>query len=218
MSLQTFTSLANVPVHYDRYKPESGLGYGTRGKPFKPQATQSTIGKLQSCFADIFAQSPFGPGEVITSAGAYVAKPGYHGAGQAFDLDGIFWAKHDLVALDYPKKPHLYLAIESIVRQYFGTVLGYNYNEAHKDHVHMDVGSGIGFQKMSKSRVEYLQSSLFYVHGYHVGIDGVWGPATERVVKDALKDLAIGGSIFSKDIWLSYLKATTLRAFHLANS
>lgn len=218
MALQTFAQLANVPVHYDRYDPESGFGYGTRGKPFKPRATPAMISMLQACFSDIFSQSPFGPGEVVTSAGAFVEKPGYHGSGQAFDLDGIFWSQTQLVAIEYPKKPHLYLAIESIIRQHFGTVLNYNYNAAHKDHFHMDLGTSVGFQKMSKSRVEYLQASLFYVHGYQIGIDGVWGPSTEKVVKVALSELGIGGSPTSKATWVAYLRITAARGFELASA
>ena len=216
MALQTFVQLAGVPLHYDRYENGSGFGCGTRGKPFKPRATQAMVEVLDKCFDDVFRQSPFGPGEVITSAGAFVDKPGYHGSGQAFDLDGIFWAEEWLVALEYPNKPHLYLALESILRQHFGTVLAYNYNSDHKDHFHMDIGSAVGFEMMSKSRVEFLQSTLFYVHGYQVGIDGVWGPSTEAVAKVALSEIGIGGNIHSKATWLSYLTTSAERAFDLA--
>lgn len=216
MALQTFTQLAGVPLHYDRYDSGSGFGYGTRGKPFRPRATRAMIDALDRCFVELFEQSPFGPGAVITSAGAFVEKPGYHGSGQAFDLDGIFWGGEQLIAIEYPNKPHLYLAVESVIRQHFGTVLAYNYNAAHKDHFHMDVGSAVGFQKMSKSRVEFLQSSLFFVHGYQLGIDGVWGPATDRVARVALSEIGISGSIHAKPTWLAYLRATAERAFVLA--
>lgn len=215
MGLQTFKQLARVPVHYDRYPTESGAGYGTRGKPFSPRATERMVEALGKCFADIFKQAPFGAGEVITSAGAYVDKPGHHGRGEAFDLDGIFWKDIHLVAIEYPAKPHLYLAVESILRQHFGTVLAYNYNLDHRDHFHMDLGTPVGFQKMSKSRVEYLQASLLYVHGFQVDVDGVWGPSTEQVVKAALADLGLKGVLTNKQVWVDYLKATTPRAFAL---
>lgn len=217
MALQTFTTLAGAPVHYDRFPAETGFGYGTRGKPFQPRATAAMIATLESCFRDVFAQSPFGSGEVITSAGAHVVKPGFHGSGQAFDLDGIFWSAKQLIAIEYPSKPHLYLAIESILRQHFGTVLAYNYNPDHRDHFHMDLGTAIGFQKMSKSRVEYLQASLFYVHGHPVRIDGVWGPSTEGFTKLALSELGLSGSLSTKAVWIGYLQQTASRAFALAN-
>lgn len=218
MSLQTFTELAGIPIHYDRYDPSSGYGYGTRGKPFKPRATAKMIATLQSCFADILDQSPFGSGEVITSAGAFVDKPGHHGLGQAFDLDGVFWNQYQFISIEYPSAPHLYLAIESIIRQHFGTVLNYNYNAAHQDHLHMDLGSSVGFQRMSKSRVEYLQASLFYVHGYQVGVDGVWGPSTEKTTKIALKELDIGNNIGAGTTWREYLKATASQAFKMISN
>lgn len=216
MSIQTFTELAGVPVHYDRYDASSGYGYGTRGKPFRPRATQKMIATLQACFRDLFEQAPLGPAEVVTSAGALVEKPGYHGSGQAFDLDGIFWKNTHLVALEYPAKPHLYLAVESVLRQHFGTVLAYNYNADHKDHFHLDPGTAVGFQRLSKSRVEYLQASLFYVHGYPLGIDGVWGPSVEHVARQAMADLKISGALNTQAAWIQYLKITTRRAFELA--
>ncbi len=218
MALQVFTHLDDVPLHYDRFAAESGFGYGTRGKPFKPRATPAMITRLQSCFADIFAQQPLGRAEVITSAGAYVQKEGFHGSGDAFDLDGIHWKSEKFIALEFPKKPHLYLAIESVVRKYFGTVLAYHYNTAHQDHLHLDSGTAVGFQKMSKSRVEYLQATLLYIHGYHIGIDGVWGPSTEKITRVALDGLNIDGSVSSLDTWLAYLKVTAAKAFNTVGS
>lgn len=218
MALQNFTSLSGVPVHYDRYSVESGFGYGTRGKPFKPRATAKMVKTLERCFTEIFQESPFGPAETITSAGAYVSKPGQHGKGQAFDLDGIFWGERELIAIEYPKKPHLYLAVESIIRRHFGTVLNYNYNLAHRDHFHLDLGSSVKFERMSKSRVEYLQASMFYVHGFQVGIDGVWGPETLEVSTAVLKTLGFSGGLSNTGTWLLYLKETAKMGFDLADA
>lgn len=215
MTLITFTTIAGVPVHYDRYDRSSGFGYGTRGKPFRPRATRKMIASLDDCFNEMFKIPALGKAEVITSAGAFVDKPGYHGKGQAFDLDGIFWAQEELVAIQYLQKPHLYLAVESIIRKHFGTVLAYNYNAAHQDHFHLDTGTAVGFQKMSKSRVEYLQASLLYVHGYQIGVDGVWGPSTDATVKAALQDLGINGNLGMTNTWAEYLTLTASRAADL---
>ena len=215
MGLTSFTSIAGVPVHYDRDSDGTGFGYGTRGRPAKFRASDGMLRKLNDCFSQIFMESDFGQAEVITSAGAFVGKPGYHGSGNAFDLDGIFWEEKTFIALKYPSSPWLYLALESVIRQHFGTVLGYNYNDAHKDHLHLDVGSSVGFNKASKSRVEYLQASLSYIHGYQLGIDGVWGPATEGVVKLAWKELGIGGTD-PKSAWIQYLKVTASAGFEIA--
>jgi hypothetical protein len=216
MSLITFTEIAGVPVHYDRYEASSGFGYGTRGKPFKPRATRAMIDALDACFAQLFARAPWGAPEVIASAGAYTAKAGHHGLGQAFDLDALFWRDRHLVAIEFPAKPHLYLAVESVVRQHFGTVLNYNYNEAHRDHLHIDLGTAVGFQKYSKSRVEFVQAALLYVHGYEVGVDGVWGPGVAEVAATALRELQIPGAIGQRAAWMAFLEATTVRAFALA--
>lgn len=218
MSLLTFTELAGVPVHYDRYEESSGFGYATKGKPFKPRATKLTINTLNICFDELFNKSPFGSGEVITSAGAFVDKRGQHGIGRAFDLDGIFWAEKKLIAIEYPKKPHLYLAVESVLRKHFGTVLNYNYNNAHKDHFHIDTGSSVKFEKMSKSRVEYLQATMFYIHGFQVGIDGIWGPETQSVSSAVLNELGIVGGLFNIDNWLEFLTLSATKGFELVNT
>lgn len=217
MALKVFSSLAGVPLHYDRYPAESGLGYGTRGKPFKPRATYEMVQTLEECFSALFQTSPFGKAEVVTSAGAYVSKPGQHGKGLAFDLDGIFWEDKELVAIEYPRKPHLYLAVESVIRQYFGTVLGYNYDSAHKDHFHFDMGSAVRFEKMSKSRVEYLQAAMLYIHGFQVGIDGVWGPETMEVSSSVLNSLGIKGGLSEKKNWLDFLEKSAVLGFSLAD-
>ena len=213
MDLVTFTQIASVPVHYDRHDESTGYGYGTRGKPFRPRATKKMLDSLDGCFSKLFAMSAHGTPEVITSAGAYVSKPGHHGLGQAFDLDGLFWSSAFLVAREYPSKPVLYLAVESVLRTHFGTVLAYNYNDAHKDHFHVDLGTAVGFNKLSKSRVEYLQASLFHIHGYQVGIDGVWGPGTQEAVRTAFRDLGLGNGVVTAGSWLEYLELTARTGF-----
>jgi len=219
MTLTAFNELAGAGLHYDRYDPESGHGYGTRGKPFSPRATVDMADRLDECFRALFFQAPHGNADVVTSAGAYVNKPGQHGKGRAFDLDGIFWAETQLIAIEYPAKPHLYLAVESVLRQYFGTVLNFNYNRAHEDHFHMDLGTSVGFNRMSKSRVEYLQASMFYVHDMQVGVDGIWGPETGSASRIVLSDLGVTGGLSTKANWLKYLDMTAAKAFerHIAS-
>lgn len=216
MGLLRFNTIANVPVHYDRYHADSGFGYGTRGKPFRPQASATFIRTLDQCFGELFQICPFGIAEVITSAGAFVDKPGFHGLGRAFDLDGIFWPDQDLVAIEYPSKPFLYLAIESILRRHFGTVLAYNYNADHRDHFHLDNGSAVRFDRMSKSRVEYLQAAMTFVHGDAVEVDGVWGPSTDKALRRTLNDLGLSGGLSSKTTWLKFLEDTSKLAFAMS--
>ena len=209
MNLITFTKLAGVPVHYDRNSKQS---YGTRGIPFKPRALEITVRKLNDCFEELFDVNPFKKGEVIISAGAYFDKPGQHGNGKAFDLDGIFWEREKLIAIEYPEKPILYISVESILRKYFGTILSYNYNLAHRDHFHLDTGSRVGFNQMSKSRVEYLQGAITWIYGYPILIDGIWGPQTKGALEKTLQELDIS-NIEDTNNWVKFLDITAKKGF-----
>jgi hypothetical protein len=120
-----FTELAGVPVHYDRF-PEPEFSYGTRGKPMRFHCTPAFQQKLEVCFQELWQVCPLGPAEVITSAGTFVDKPGHHGRGSAFDLDGIFWANKTFITLHYPMDRPVYLAVDALLRKHFGTVLNYH--------------------------------------------------------------------------------------------
>jgi Extensin-like protein C-terminus len=211
MAFEKVSQLAGIPIHYDRFKEED---YGQPGHPYSVHMTYSLHKKLEACFSELFSEMPaeFGSAKYILTGGAYVQKPGYHGLGRAFDLDGLVWEDRAWVADTFPHHPQLYLGIESIVRQHFGTVLTYSYNDAHEDHMHLDDGSDVGFEQMSKSRVVYVQNALHYVHGIPVGRDGVWGPETESAMNMARKDLRLG-SFSDKANWAAFLKATAARAF-----
>ncbi len=145
-NLGIFEKLSGVPVHYDRFPPSSGFGYGTKGKPHTFRAEPGFIVELEGFVKALKTYSArFGPLQVITSAGAYVDKPGYHGLGRAFDLDGLFWRDRTLVTKQFPDEPILYVAVESVIRRHFGTVLNYDYNVDHQDHFHVDNGTTVSF-------------------------------------------------------------------------
>ena len=217
MQLVKFDSLAGVPTHYDRYAASSGYGYGTRGRPASFRADSTFHKELDRCVDEIKARSPqaFGSLQVIASAGAYVSKPGFHGQGRAFDLDALFWEKRSLITKDFPNDPFLYVAIESVLRKHFGTVLNYDYNVDHQDHFHIDNGSGVSFQKMSKSRVTFLQHTLHLTFGIGLPADGVFGPITEAGLKMALEDAKLP-NISTKTGWLAYLDYCATHLFLLA--
>jgi hypothetical protein len=192
-NLDTFTELSGVPVHYDRFPAESGFGYGTKGRPHTFRATPSFIQELDACIDELkgYSQAKLGALEVIASAGAYVDKPGYHGMGRAFDLDALFWKNRSLVTKNFPNDPFAYVAVESVLRRHFGTVLNYDYNVDHQDHFHIDNGTSVSFQSMSKSRVTYLQYTLKFVFGLELEADGVFGPITRDNLKIALDSAAL---------------------------
>ena len=212
-----FEVLAGVPVHYDRLAPP--FGYGTRGKPAKFYCLDPFETELNECFQELWDICPLGQAEVIASAGAWVEKPGFHGQGRAFDIDGIFWAGKGFVTLHDGFQGGdrvFYYAVEAIVRRHFGTVLDYNYDIDHRDHLHLDDGTAIGFQPGSPSRVKFLQGALTHVYELPVKVDGDFGPQTEQAVATALGALGIAGGIDNVSVWKEFLIRTAEKGFGIA--
>lgn len=210
------SKLAQVPIHYDRFKPED---YGKPGFPLSVRMTETLAEAINSCLGTLFKRTDkiLGAPKYILTAGAYVQKPGYHGLGRAFDLDGIIWEKRSWIANTFPNEPHLYLAIESTLRRYFGTVLTFDYDRAHEDHIHFDDGTRPGFDRMSRSRVIYLQNALSFAHGLSVERDGVWGPETHHAVNTIRDELQLGG-FGSGDNWDKFLDETANKSLELLSS
>lgn len=204
-------TLDGIRIHYDRFRPED---YGQPGHPHTVYMTKKTHRQLDAFASELFAvaKKSVGDAKFIMTAGAYVQKPGYHGQGRAFDLDALVFEDYHWIADSFPRDPQMYLAIEAIVRKHFGTVLTYSYNDPHKDHIHMDNGTDTGFNKMSRSRVIFLQNAIYFVYGLKVGRDGVWGPETSEAEKRVREMLGIGG-LGNKANWLAFLDTTAKQAF-----
>ncbi|HEX8141033.1 MAG TPA: extensin family protein [Pyrinomonadaceae bacterium] len=201
-----------VPVHYDRLRRED---YGTRGVPATFHATSDFEAKLDRCFMQLWESTPFGKAELLISAGAFVAKPGFHGLGRALDLDGIFWRDKTFVTLfdgfqgrDRP----LYLAIEAVLRMHFGQVLNYDFNAAHHDHFHID-DIAPGFRQSSKTATFFVQNALSFVLGQPVSRDGIFGNQTRDAVARALTGLGITGSIGTPNVWQKFLEGIVKTVF-----
>jgi hypothetical protein len=192
----TVAELAGVPVHYDRYRSDAH-GYGTRGRPVTLHCTAAFEEKLQACFEELWDVCPLGRAEVVTTAGAYVDKPGAHSKGRAFDLDGLFWSERAFVARNYPREREFYLAVEAVLRKHFGTVLNYRYNAAHRDHFHIDDLAQRGFYKSHRSRVLFLQMILTHLFETPVAVDGIFGPETSEAAREMLvrRELASPGAL-----------------------
>lgn len=186
--MQTFTELAGVPVHYDRDHEED---YGTRGRPYEFEAQPSLIAKLEAAFEKLWGL--LGRAEVILSAGAYVDKAGWHGRGLAFDLDGIIWPEGKCIAKLYPNYPQLYLMVECCLRRHLGTVLNYHYNEAHRDHWHIQDDERIAFVP-SHSQTLFLQAALSETYGERIALDGMYGPQTRAALERALDYVDMDGA------------------------
>jgi Extensin-like protein C-terminus len=209
-----FEKLAGVPVHYDRLA--APFGYGTRGKPMKFHSGHAFAATLEQCLQELWELCPLGRADVITSAGAWVEKPGYHGHGRAFDLDGIFWVTKSFVTrydgFEGGDRT-FYHAVEAVLRRHFGTVLDYHYNADHRDHFHLDDGTAVDFQASSPSRVKFLQGALTYVHGWPLTVDGAYGPQTQEAVATVLHELGITGDLHHPPVWGAFLRQTAQRGF-----
>lgn len=209
----SFTTLGGgVPVHYDR---PPLAPYGSRGVPHTFFSTTAFEAKLDRCFEQLWELNPFGKAEVITSAGAWVPKPGFHGLGRGFDLDGIFWAGKSFVTLrdgfggnDRP----FYLAVEAVLRMHFGEVLNYNFNADHRDHFHIS-DLEPAFNPERTTTAYFLQNALTFVLGRRVGIDGEIGPETRGALTATLGDLGIGGSLNDLNVYRQFLGAVANRVF-----
>lgn len=202
--LVSFTHLAGAACHYARAPVAD---YGTRGRgPRRQHLISAVRDKLVACLAELWTEHPWGQAEVVVSAGAWVPQSDRRGPrdrhvqGRAYDLDSIWWpGELNLVTLQAPHQwPH-YLAVECILRRHFGTVLGYDYNRAHRDHWHMDDGSPVRWDPHSRSRVLSVQACLRRVWDQPVMVDGVWGPQTKTAWYEVLRHLQIGALL--EDAW-----------------
>ena len=209
----SFTTLAGVPVHYDRHPIAK---YGSRGVAKRFYAQSDFIEKLERCFDELWRISSYGRAEVITTAGAYVDKEGQHGLGRAFDLDGIFWPDKEFVTLHDGQRARdrkLYYGVECVLRKHFGQVLNFSYNQSHHDHFHIDTGKPVGLRKSSKAVTVFVQGVLRHVYGLAVAIDGQWGPSTEQALGRAAADAGLTIDYNSLAGWLQFLSLTAARAF-----
>ena len=205
-----FRTLNGVPVHYDR---PPLAPYGSRGVAYDFYATADFEHKLDAFFADLEAVCPLGRPEVITSGGAWVDKPLFHGSGEAFDLDGIHWANKSFVTLEFPNDRRFYVGIDALLRKHFPTVLNYYFDEDHRDHFHIDVGGSMAFARSKRSKVLFLQSALTHVMEIPVAIDGGWGPQTAGATTLALNELNLNGQLENLNTWRQFLDAISTRAF-----
>ncbi|NNF57787.1 MAG: hypothetical protein HKN04_06055 [Rhodothermaceae bacterium] len=211
----SYDTVADVALHYAR---PPVAPYGSRGRQFTFFSTRTLRDTFAAALDELADVCPHGRPEVLTSAGTFVSKPGQHGKGQAIDVDAIFWSDRTFVTDFYLTDTRFYLAVESVFRRHFGLVLNYLYNNAHHDHLHMDLGVPVGFSTGSRSRVLYVQASLTHVHDRPVLIDGIWGNQTAGAIDDVLSDLGLTGSITNKNTWLAYLDRTARLGFGQAET
>jgi hypothetical protein len=199
-----------------RYMKKYPYGDGRTGERWiKP----SFLAKLTECFVDMGFLCPLGLPATIVSAGPYGSKAGRHGEGRALDIDALHWFKRAgtmkspriLVTNRYENYPSFYLGVEAHLRKYFGTVLGWHYNAAHKGHWHIDDGSRVGFRTNSHARVSFVQATVLVLWGLNPGpIDGKWGPQTKRAVAGVRTFLRLSKPLTDPLAWQRFLLAASI--------
>jgi hypothetical protein len=210
----TFTSVGGVQINYDR---DSHKDYGTRGRPITSggPVTPEFFAALSRWMAELKISCPWGVPQLLVTGGIKGDGHGRHGEGRAIDVDGLWWADREIVALNAEKQPLLYLAVDATLRLYFGVVLDFWYNLQHRDHWHVDDAQAPGWQP-TRSRVVFMQAALNHVWGVkpELVIDGVFGPRTAAAASAVLAQLP------SKDglpglpgQWGEFLLATAANGF-----
>lgn len=206
---EKIAELARVGLYYERRESTDRWGDLMPNEAFAPYATPRFKDKLYFAFDSLW---PFiGQPSGIVSAGAYVDKPGAHGRAEAFDLDGLVWVgpgkNWQWRASDYNTdlERRYYYGLMSHFMLFFGNVLGWEYNAAHKDHIHLDNEVAVGFRPNSHAIVTSLQGMLKYVWEKDLVIDGDYGPKTAE---------ALAAKTYLTDSqYKSFLVETRQRAF-----
>lgn len=193
----TFSVALNVPLinithagtyrlAYDRLK---ALGYGVP-EPL-PDRTKRIFRGQQSLqdalnnWAPLLAKVEMTAPSLILTGGLYVNKAGQHGQGLAIDVDGLWWSEvNKFLTINAPTDWYRYLRIEASLRKVFGTVLNYDYNAAHRDHWHCDLGTSTAWRHV-ESQTKFVQRVLNELYKETLPIDGKWLGDTITAAKNA---------------------------------
>jgi hypothetical protein len=228
--LVVFDSLAGVPVYYAR----TNVAYGDKNRCTKSRKRRlhpTFLRQLNGCIEELkwLTHNSVGPIRYITSGGAYVDKPGFHSKGKAFDLGGVHWEYIELVHYRTADVFHkegvnaacpgymAYMAVECVLRRWFGTVLGMHYNSDHDNHHHIDPGTNVGYWDVGfgkTTRTTFMRRSLVDVWGFDIGPK----LADLRAAIKDIQDRLCTSPIKSKNTngWLQYLLLTAMKAIQEA--
>jgi hypothetical protein len=204
-----WTTLGGVPTHYAR---PPIAPYGTRGLPRSFHSSRALHETLEAAFRELWELFPEGRAEVIVTAGAHVDRPGTHGRGAAFDLDALFWKDRAFITREFSAAPAFYLGIEAVLRRHWGTVLGYLFDAAHADHLHVELGRPVGLARQLRSDTVFVQGVCRHVFGLTLALDGRWGPQTAGALATAQGELGLSGPLESPAAWRDLLGAIARRA------
>ncbi|MEM7210611.1 MAG: hypothetical protein AAF479_01775 [Pseudomonadota bacterium] len=204
-----FTHLDGVRVQYDRAPVGT---YGETGINYRFYCDEAFQSQLILFISDLKAATEplFGPMLKVFSAGTYVDRSGMHGQGRAFDLDAIIWQDMRIIADEHPTKKALYLLTQSMAHRQFGTVLGFNFNDAHRDPLHLENGRTPQFRE-NRSTTYFLQEALNLFYSANLTVDGDYGLRTEAALVEVFDELALQFPPSAAD-WQRFLAAIAQEA------
>lgn len=189
-------------------------------------------GRLDAWLTDLQARLGANPVATLWGYGAWTpddGDPSWHHAGRALDIsslrDGagavIVSARHDLwraeSAASVARRERAYWRLAASLHKHFDHVLTYLYDQAHRNHLHVDDGrSGADqsdFWRGSRVQVQAVQAMLTHVWGRGTPTTGDFDGATADACREVLDGLGVGGSLTDgRRQWQAFLNATTARA------
>jgi len=209
--------LAGVPLLFAR-----GVAPRQQSFPMSP-AFRNT---LEATVKSVLFRAPpgFGKLQSITSAGAFVNKPGAHGKGRAFDHDAWTFANVDIRPLRKDHKAgsraqrQRYWGLAAIIRARSAFVLHGEYNAAHEDHIHQDVIAGTrAFTASSEASVKLAQAICKHIYGSSdLAIDGSFGDKSKAAARAAMLKVDLPGDISDTGQWERWLLRSGRLGFELS--
>lgn len=209
--------LDGVPLFFARGVPE-------RPQSFPMSPAFRTV--LEATVKSVRFRAPqgFGRLESITSAGAFVDKPGAHGKGRAFDHDAWTFANVDIRPLrqDHAAASRAqrqrYWALAAIIRSRSAFVLHGEYDAAHRDHIHQDEIAGTrAFTTGSEASVKLVQALCKHIYANReLKIDGDFGNTTKAATRAAMRKVDLPGDIFDNGQWERFLLRSGRLGFELS--
>lgn len=170
------------------------------------------------------APEAFGDLTRITSAGAYVAKSGMHGAGRAFDHDAWTFEEVDIAPIrrDHGapslSRRRRYWALAAFCRSHSSHVLHGEYDAAHRDHIHQDNGAPRAFNTSSQAVVKLVQAICNEIFGQspRLQVDGGFGPKTREALGQAMAKIDLQGDLSDSSVWTRFLRRSGRLGFTLS--
>ena len=172
---------------------------------------------LQQWAGEWVAAAGLGALVEVSTYGAYVDKcPSWHSAGRAFDIaeliheNGTVSCRYDQWG-DDPARLRAYWRLAASLSTRFTYTLGYPYNLAHHNHLHIDNGvngyEAPSYNAGSAAQTTVVQGVLRHVFGADVSLTGSYDDITREAVRAVQRDHSIVDRLATPAGWRAFLDA-----------